>query len=106
MKENYLTKNIRLACRFASLLLAFCLAACSDDDNEVKDAPFDPNQEVQVTSLNPTTGSYGQRLVIWGSNFGNDPSMVNVTIGGVKAIVINVTPTAIYCLVNIVELEA
>ena len=106
MKENYLTKNIRLACRFASLLLAFCLAACSDDDNEVKDAPFDPNQEVQVTSLNPTTGSYGQRLVIWGSNFGNDPSMVNVTIGGVKAIVINVKPTAIYCLVPIVELEA
>ncbi len=81
-------------------VLVFCLGGCKDDDAvDTTSVPFDPTQPVLVSGINPTTGSYGQRLVIMGDNFGNDPSKVNVFIGGKKAIVISVKSQAIYCLV-------
>ena len=41
----------------------------------------------------------GQRLVIYGKNFGNDPSIITVLIGGQPAKVISARGESIYCLV-------
>lgn len=41
----------------------------------------------------------GQKILIYGENFGNDPSLIEVTIGGQKAPVVNVQSTVIYCIV-------
>ena len=38
-------------------------------------------------------------MVIYGSNFGNDTALVNVTIGGKKAVLINAKGNCLYCLV-------
>ena len=59
--------------------------------------PYNPSKPVTVSSFNPTKGSVGQQIVILGQNFGNDSSMVNVNIGGKKAVLISVKSNAIYC---------
>lgn len=59
--------------------------------------PYDPSRPVTISSFTPTSGSVGQQIVIEGSNFGNDSSMVNVTIGGKKAVLVSVKNNAIYC---------
>ena len=101
MKKNIILKNCWQLCRMTWVLAILCLIGCSDDkDNgDASSIAFNPNLPVEVSSINPTSGSYGQRLVIFGNNFGNDPSMVNVFIGGKKAIIISVKNQAIYCLV-------
>lgn len=100
-KKNAILKNCRQLCRMTWLLVVLCFIGCSDDkDNgDANNIAFNPQLPIEVSSINPTSGSYGQRLVIWGNNFGNDPSLVNVFIGGKKAIVINVKNQSIYCLV-------
>lgn len=59
--------------------------------------PYDPSKPVTVKSFSPTSGSVGQQIFIAGSNFGNDSSLVNVTIGGKQATVVSVKNNAIYC---------
>lgn len=88
-------------CWIVLLLIALCFGSCSDNDNNENsdNTAFNPNIPVRVDAINPNTGGLGQRLVITGDNFGNDLSMVNVYIGGQKAVVISVKSHAIYCLV-------
>ena len=62
-------------------------------------APFDPSKPVTITEFTPTSGSVGQQICIKGSNFGNDTSMVKVTIGGKNAVVVNVKSEALYAYV-------
>ena len=106
MKKNKIMKY------FSFLVYLVAFIACHDDHHTEPELPqgqwteshsdnaaFDPNIPVQVSGINPTTGGFGQRLVISGENFGNDPSIVNVFVGGKKAIVINVKNHSIYCLV-------
>ena len=84
-------------------LLACSMMSCSDNLDiqivEVKGEPFDPSKEVEVTDYVPKEGSAGQQMVVYGKNFGDDPSIIKVTIGGAEAIVIESTGTALYCLV-------
>lgn len=82
-------------------LLCCCFAGCNDDDDKQQglDTPYDPNQPVTVTNFSPEKAAYGEDIIIYGTNFGNDASIVNVTIGGKTANVIGVKSTAIYCVV-------
>lgn len=99
MKEKYEKRSGWY--RTVLLLMALCVwGSCSDGNNGGEDsgnAVFDPNKPVVVEDINPKTGGAGQRLVIMGDNFGNDPSLVNVYVSGKKAVVINVKSNAIYC---------
>lgn len=83
------------------LILSFGLWACKNDSpaNVVEAKPFDPAKPVMVSDFTPKSGGMGQRLVIYGQNFGNDPKNVAVFIGGKKAIVINTMGESLYCLV-------
>ncbi len=82
----------------AMLILSF--TGCNDDDSVEKVAePYDPSQPVLVTSFTPETGGVGQRLVIYGENFGNDPDSIHVFIGGIEAKVIGVQGESLYCIV-------
>lgn len=82
-------------------LLTLFLWACKHDTPAVvgQATPFDPSKPVVVTDFSPKAGGMGQRLIIYGQNFGNDPKEVSVVIGGKKAIVINVLGESLYCLV-------
>jgi hypothetical protein len=92
-------RRLRALC----LLLAFAsigFYSCqSDDSQDVQHSAFDPSKPVVVSDFIPKTGGAGQRLVIYGTNFGTDPKLVSVFIGGKKAVVIGVNGESLYCLV-------
>lgn len=86
-----------------SLMLAFLsvgLYSCKSDDPGDETMPaFDPSQPVVVSGFTPETGGAGQRLVIYGKNFGTNKDIVKVFIGGKEAVVISVNGDSLYCLV-------
>ena len=67
-------------------LLTMMATSCKNDEYDPTKqelAPaFDPAKPVSITDFIPKTGGMGTKLVIYGQNFGNDPSMVTVTISG------------------------
>ncbi len=90
------------ALRFRWMLVALlccCFVGCSDDDDQAAVSPYDPSKPVTVTDFSPKSAAYGQDIVIYGTNFGNDVSRVKVTIGGKNAKVIGVKNTVMYCVV-------
>lgn len=92
----------RLLCWILSAFIALScvIGGCKDDKASITEAiPFDPSRPVVVSDFNPKSGGMGQRLVIYGENFGNDPDSVSVFIGGKKAVVISVEGESLYCLV-------
>lgn len=86
---------------FALLAALTCISGCKEEASGSRSPsePYDPSKPVEITDFLPKAGGVGQRLVIYGSNFGNDKSLVRVTIGGKEAIVIGVNSEAIYCIV-------
>lgn len=80
------------------LLVVLCIS-CKDDKSDMDSQAFDPSRPVVVSNFLPKEGGASQRMVIYGDNFGNDPSRVNVTIGGVKSSVIGVKGQTLYCIV-------
>src|SRR5690554_2780436 len=84
----------------AFTILSFFIGGCKSDDPIVSDTqPFDASKPVVVSDFNPKSGGMGQRLVIYGQNFGDDPEDITVMIGGKEAIVVNVLGQSLYCLV-------
>ena len=77
------------------VLLAFCLNGCKDKE-DVESLDFNPSLPVEVNDFTPKEGGVGQKLVIYGKNFGNDPKLVKVKIGGKDATVINVRGNSLY----------
>jgi hypothetical protein len=78
--------------------IVLCFAACQSED-EVTVASFNPLKPVTISGFTPTSGGEYQRLVISGSNFGTDTSLVKVTIGGKAAVLVSVKDTCLYCYV-------
>ncbi|MFE2861376.1 MULTISPECIES: IPT/TIG domain-containing protein [Sphingobacterium] len=83
------------------IVLILGIVSCKNDNlgSIAEGVPFDPSQPVIVSDFAPKSGGMGQRLVIYGKNFGNDPKNVAVFIGGKKAVVINALGESLYCIV-------
>ena len=96
-RNNWLLSGVL----WAIMTLGFgFLGACKDDPATAQEGlPFDPAKPVVVSDFLPKEGGMGQRLIIYGENFGTDPKEVKVHIGGRPAIVINALGTSLYCLV-------
>ena len=66
-------------------LTTFLLQSC-DNGKEVTPAqgsggsPFNPQLPISVKEISPTNGAAGQKVLIYGENFGNDPSLIEVTM--------------------------
>ncbi|MCI1681698.1 MAG: IPT/TIG domain-containing protein [Bacteroides sp.] len=80
-------------------ILVLCFVGCKDSEDDSEVDTFDPSKPVLVSDFIPKSGGANQRLVIYGSNFGNDPSKIHVYIGGKQAITIGVKSESLYCLV-------
>jgi len=79
-------------------LIVLCLSHCKR--SEVKtEVEYDPSKPVTVTDFFPKEGGVGNNLVLYGDNFGNDPSKIKVTIGGKTAKVVGVKNNSVYCVV-------
>ncbi len=103
-KRKKCQRTLLSICIAALLATGFGATSCSDDgispgETLVSAAPYDPSKPVVVSDFMPTTGGVGQRLVIYGENFGNDPELIHVYIGGKEAIVIGVSGESLYCIV-------
>ena len=81
------------------LMLMVFSVSCKDDNSEVEAIPFDPSKPVVVSDFIPESGGVGTRLVLYGENFGNDISKVNVIIGGQSSKVIGVKSESLHCIV-------
>lgn len=97
---NFKTKrNERWGIHWTLLaMIALCFVGCKDDD-ETTMKPYDPSKPVTVTDFTPKTGGAGSRLVLYGENFGTDPSLLHITVGGKEAKVINALGNSVYCLI-------
>ena len=93
------TSLVILSTVFAGLATVSCESSTTVEDyvGVQSSDPYDPSKPVTVTKFTPTKGSVGQQIFIAGNNFGNDSSLVNVTIGGKPATVVSVKNNAIYC---------
>lgn len=97
LKGNDWSKHILL---WAFIALSMSVWSCKDETKGTQGAiPFDPSQPVVVSDFLPKSGGMGQRLVIYGKNFGNDKNDVQVFIGGKEAVVISTQGESIYCMV-------
>lgn len=96
--NSFLICTFFIGCCFITTLTG-CESTTTVEDyvGTPSSAPYDPSAPVTVKSFTPTSGSVGQQVCIQGSNFGNDSSIVNVTIGGKSATVVSVKSNAIYC---------
>lgn len=79
------------------IIIAIFGAGCKNDNSNAP-APYDPNLPVTITDFTPHEGGGQQRMIIYGSNFGIDPSIVSVRIGGLEAIVVDVKDNCLYCI--------
>lgn len=80
------------------LYFVFGLIACDDNGDSVDvGQPYDPNRLVKIVSFTPEEGNVKTKIVITGENFGVDTTMVEVSIGGVKAPLIGLKNNLIYC---------
>lgn len=84
-------------------LLACSMMSCSEDLDiqivGVKGDPYKPGEPIKITDYSPKEGGAGQQMVIYGENFGNDPSIIKVAVGGNEAVVISAAGNAIYCTI-------
>lgn len=83
---------------WAALLLLF-FAACSRKGTVDNRIPYDPSKPVTVNRISPDSGGVNTQMIIYGSNFGSDTSLIKVYINGHPARVIGLNGTALYVLV-------
>lgn len=79
------------------MLISF--AGCKDSTEDTSSSAYNPNLPVTISSFIPESGGANTQLVVFGENFGNDPTKVNVKVGGIDALIINVKNNCLYCFV-------
>ena len=104
MKNLFKTKKGGKQVRFVlfSLICLGGLGSCMDKNVEVNLPSYvasDPNVEVVFTDYSPLEGAVRTNMFINGSNFGTDPSLIRVVVGGKEAKVVSSSGTQIYCIV-------
>lgn len=93
MNAKLLANGFKAIC---ALLLALGVTACKSDDKIDTGTPFDSSRPVVITGFTPESGGYQDQIIVKGSNFGTDKSLVTLSIGGKEAVVVNVMSDKLY----------
>ncbi len=80
-------------------LIFLLLGACSDKGTIDTRIPYDPSKPVTINRFAPDSGGVNTQMIIYGSNFGSDTSLIKVYINGHQARLIGLNGTALYILV-------
>ena len=96
MYKNTLRKKEHWGILLLLMSLTLCFS-CKDDDQT---GEYNPANPVTFEHFSPEKGGSTTQLVITGSNFGNDTTLVKVKIGNRMAKVVGVSPTKIYAVVR------
>lgn len=89
--------RIAVALTVMSMVILGCEKQTSTAPNPY-DIPHDASKPLEVSAIGPESGGYGTRVVISGSNFGNDPDKINVYFNEKKALILGVQNNAIYAM--------
>lgn len=96
MKEKLTQSKLRFLV-LPLLFLAFLLSLPSCEEDKEKVGPvYDPLQPVAITSFSPDSGGVSTQMLIYGSNFGTDTSLIKVYVNGTLAPLIGSTGTELY----------
>ncbi|SJN44595.1 hypothetical protein FM107_13040 [Sphingobacterium sp. JB170] len=79
-------------------LIVLTLTQCKKE-TVTQEGGFDASKPVLITDFYPKEGGVGNNLIIYGENFGNDPTKIIVTIGGKVAKVIGIKNNSLYCTI-------
>lgn len=98
MKSPIRSRNFALSLFLVAL--SVMLFSCSREINDEKTGqPFDPSQPVTIEKFTPDSGVVSTQILIYGTNFGTDPSLVEVYINNNPAPVVGASGSIIYALV-------
>jgi hypothetical protein len=82
---------------FLACSILTCLVSCKDGtDDEGKGVEYDPSKPVKASSFYPNEGGIATRIIIDGSNFGNNPESVRVYYNNKRASVIGTNGDKLY----------
>ncbi|MEL5893519.1 IPT/TIG domain-containing protein [Bacteroides sp. GD17] len=84
---------------FCLLALLSCLIGCKDDDIKKDSTAFNNNLPIEIVGFEPQEVTSRSQFLIYGKNFGNDPSLVNLKLGGVETKVVNCNNECLYCMI-------
>ena len=79
------------------VLLTVC--ACKKSTTTEQRIAYDPSSPVTISRITPDSGGVSTQLMIYGSNFGEDTSIIKVYINGKPAPVVGTNGSSIYVLV-------
>lgn len=89
-----------------TLILLVCIPllfmGCDGNNNgqpNQYDIPYDPAKPILVEGIGPEKGGLGTKVIVSGSNFGNNKEKVKLFFNDKEALIINVQDNAIYALV-------
>lgn len=90
-------------CRLLSFVVVSTILfniGCSDDkkDNISGGIPYDPSKKIELETFYPDSGGIATKVIIKGSNFGNDPEKVQVYFGKKEAAVVRTTGNMLYVI--------
>lgn len=69
--------------------MGLCLLFLSCNDNGDSSQEYNPREEVVLTNFNPTRGALASRVILYGSNFGNNKDIVKVFFNEKEAYVVS-----------------
>ena len=70
--------NVTLFYLFTIFLFMGGFIACNNENNSSGNEPYSPDKPLVVTNIGPEKGGIGTRVVVSGSNFGDDISKVKL----------------------------
>jgi hypothetical protein len=94
MKKNFI--NILAVCCFFTYLCANC--SDTNESGSGNGTPYDPSKPVTINSFYPDSGGFATRIIIEGSNFGNNPKDVRVWFNEKQAAVIGTNGDHLYAI--------
>ena len=90
--NNINLKYVRILCSICIVLSVymFIILSCGKSDSDMDDDyKYNPDKPVVLESFSPSEGGMATRLIISGSNLGNDPSKIKVYFNEKPAAILN-----------------
>lgn len=91
-------KRMNVVKAFCLFTLLSCFIGCKDDEKK-KEQSYNNNLPIEIVGFEPQKVTPRTQLLIYGKNFGNDPSLINLKLGGVATKVVGCNNECLYCMV-------
>lgn len=82
-------------------ITAICFFSCNDNHDDITEQggiPYDPDKPVELNRFYPDSGGIATKVILEGSNFGNNPDSVKVYYNDKPAAVVRSTGNMIYAI--------